>query len=105
MTVDMHSSWSSTNFTAAQSIVWAATRIDRTSPSTIESRRHVAHIDSLPPRSTARTPASGAGYRGSNPWGAAKFLKNSMRSSLTCSRVFAAQYLPAAIRTLRDARA
>jgi hypothetical protein len=28
----------------------------------------------LPPRSTARTPASGAGYRGSNPWGAANFF-------------------------------
>src|SRR5208282_5980904 len=28
----------------------------------------------LPPRSTARTPASGAGYRGSNPWGAAKLF-------------------------------
>jgi hypothetical protein len=29
-------------------------------------------MNRLPPRSTARTPASGAGYRGSNPWGAAK---------------------------------
>ena len=28
-------------------------------------------METLPPRSTARTPASGAGYRGSNPWGAA----------------------------------
>jgi hypothetical protein len=32
-------------------------------------------MDRLPPRSTARTPASGAGYRGSNPWGAANLLK------------------------------
>jgi hypothetical protein len=31
----------------------------------------------LPPRSTARTPASGAGYRGSNPWGAAIFHTHS----------------------------
>src|SRR3984893_1563740 len=33
--------------------------------------RAPAPIKKLPPRSTARTPASGAGYRGSNPWGAA----------------------------------
>ena len=31
-------------------------------------------MEALPPRSTARTPASGAGYRGSNPWGAASLL-------------------------------
>src|SRR5207302_6443233 len=43
-------------------------------------------IDSLPPRSTARTPASGAGYRGSNPWGAAKFLENLFRfRNLLCA--------------------
>ena len=36
---------------------------------------------SLPPRSTARTPASGAGYRGSNPWGAAKQILHKINGS------------------------
>ena len=40
------------------------------------SLRAPAPIKKLPPRSTARTPASGAGYRGSNPWGAAKSFRN-----------------------------
>src|SRR5712691_7970060 len=48
--------------------------VDPTSLSTIKSKwsRQTAPTQKLPPRSTARTPASGAGYRGSNPWGAAK---------------------------------
>jgi hypothetical protein len=52
-----------------------ALSVDRALLKTIESDQ-VGEFSSspklLPPRSTARTPASGAGYRGSNPWGAAK---------------------------------
>jgi hypothetical protein len=41
----------------------------------------------LPPRSTARTPASGAGYRGSNPWGAANpFVLHFVEAPVSCDK-------------------
>ena len=60
----------------------------------------------MPPRSTARTPASGAGYRGSNPWGAAKLSShsNDILQSTTRSRDRAGVFGPFMVQQRRAAK-
>src|SRR6266481_6307835 len=60
------------------------TRIDRLC--------HSLDNGNVAPSFNGRTPASGAGYRGSNPWGAAKtlFLLGSRRGTNRCRRRYGA---------------